>query len=80
MTERDDRIEVVDISEFWVFKDLADTFLLGVRLAPREERPPWSLFWSTFRLLGENWLDFISVGVPMREPGRGEVMKPYRST
>ena len=64
--------------ECCVFSDMAETFLLGVCLPLSGE--DWfvaSLFWSL--LLGENCEDFISVGVPNLDPGRGKLMKPYRS-
>lgn len=74
MTDREERFDAVDISEFCVLSDLADIFLLG----PKGDRPVNSLFCSL--RLGENWADFISVGVPSRDRGRGAEMKPYRST
>lgn len=82
MTERDERSETADISEFTVRRDRAETFRLGVRL-PLTGGDEWagSLFCSRFLLLRANWTDLGSVGVPNLElPGRGIVMNPYRST
>lgn len=76
MDDRVDRRESVDNSDVYVFRDRAETFLLGGRSAcGDEEYAEPGLLVRTFRFLGDNCDDLIS-GVSALEPGILVLMNP----